>query len=477
MALRIGDRDQLRLFAQSIEETVSQDDPVRAFDAIVDALDPVKMGLYIDSKKVGNPSYNPLVMLKLLVYSYSYGWRSSRKIERATHHNITFMWLMGGMKPDHKTIANFRKKNKKVLKNMLKEVAKVCIKLELIEGNTLFLDGTKMRGACSISKTYKKDKLERLLEHADKNIDDILKECMRIDNKESGSFIKMREDLNNKENLKNKITDALATIQKNDLEKINITDNDAINFKGRQGSHAGYNAQVVTDEKHGMIVSASVVAEGNDFNLFSQEISAANEVLENDCKIAVADAGYSSVLDLKKSLDDTLDVIVPNQKQALHNPKPLGDFDREKFIYDEKKDCYMCPLGKTLSKKKLREEKALVEYRTPDKLTCINCQEFGNCTTSKDGRTVTRHVEEKLKEQLAERYDSESGKEIYARRKEVAELPFGHIKRNLNGGYFLVRGIEAVNAEFSLLASCFNMTRMISLLGGVSSIVNKLKLI
>ncbi len=477
MALRTGDRNQLRLFPQSIEETVSLDDPVRAFDAIVDALDPIQMGLYIDPKKVGNPSYNPISMLKLLVYSYSYGWRSSRKIERATHHNITFMWLMGGMKPDHKTIANFRKKNKKVLKNMLKEVARVCIKLELIEGITLFLDGTKMRGSCSISKTYKKDKLERLLEHVDKNIEDILKECMRIDNKESGSFIKMREDLNNKENLKNKITDALATIQKNDLEKINITDNDAINFKGRQGSHAGYNAQVVTDEKYGLIVSANVVSEGNDFNLFSKEITAANEVLDKDCKTAVADAGYSSVLDLKKSVDNNLDIIVPNQKQALHNPKPLGDFDRGKFIYDEKSDCYKCPLGKILSKKKLREEKALIEYRTPDKSTCINCEEFGNCTTSKDGRTVTRHVEEKLKEQLAERYDSDSGKEIYARRKEVAELPFGHIKRNLNGGYFLARGIEAVNAEFSILATCFNMSRMILLLGGVPSIVNKLKLI
>ncbi|MCP4269477.1 MAG: transposase [Candidatus Brocadiaceae bacterium] len=76
--------------------------------------------------------------LKLLVYGYTYGWRSSRNLERALYHNVSFMWLTGGLKPDHKTIANFRRNNKKALKEVLRQCVRLCIKLDLIEGYTLF---------------------------------------------------------------------------------------------------------------------------------------------------------------------------------------------------------------------------------------------------------------------------------------------------------------------------------------------------
>jgi len=477
MAIRYGDRYQQTLFPKSLEDSVDKQDPVRAFDAMIEALDLDEMGLYIDKKKVGNSSYNPVAMLKLLIYSYSYGWRSSRKIERATHHNISFIWLMGGLKPDHKTISNFRKKNKKVIKNVLKQTAKICLKLELIEGHTLFIDGTKMRGSCSISKSYDKQTLDRMLSNVDKNVEKLFEECKRIDNQESGSFIEMKKELHDKQLLQTKISDIVAEMNSKGLEKINITDHDAIKFKSRQGSHAGYNGHVVTDGKHGLIVSAEVVSESNDLNQFSQQIANATETLGSNCKVAVADAGYANMGNLIVTVDKGIDVIVPTQKQAAHNPKPLGKFDKDNFTYNEDKDCYICPKGYELKKKRFKKEKHVNEYKINDKKICIDCKEYGVCTTSKSGRAVTRHVDEKAKESLIKRYDSNEGKKIYSRRKEVAELPFGHIKRNLNAGYFLVRGIEAVNSEFAILTSCFNITRMIKLLGGVSSMVAKLQTI
>jgi transposase len=153
MAYREGDRCQMTLLPPVIEEYVAQDDPVRAYDAIIEAMDTDKLGLVIERNQVGNPAYDPKTMLKLLVYGYSYGWHSSRKLERACHHNLSFIWLMGGLKPDHKTIANFRKDNKGVIREVLKQTARICLRIDLIEGNCLFSDSTKVRGAASISET------------------------------------------------------------------------------------------------------------------------------------------------------------------------------------------------------------------------------------------------------------------------------------------------------------------------------------
>jgi transposase len=112
MAYRYGDRLQMNLFPQSIEDYVDKDDPVRACDAFVESLSLAALGIVVDENQVGNPEYEPKAMIKLLLYGYSYGIRSSRKLERALCHNVSFIWLMGGLKPDHKTIARFRNDNK-----------------------------------------------------------------------------------------------------------------------------------------------------------------------------------------------------------------------------------------------------------------------------------------------------------------------------------------------------------------------------
>ena len=113
----------------TIEEYVGEKDPVRVYDAFVEALDMGELGIEVDENKVGNSAYEPKAMLKLLIYGYSYGWRSSRKLERALHHNVSFMWLTGGLKPDHKTIANFRRENKEALKKVLEQCVRLCTDL------------------------------------------------------------------------------------------------------------------------------------------------------------------------------------------------------------------------------------------------------------------------------------------------------------------------------------------------------------
>jgi len=214
--LRIGNRKEKLLFPNSIESYVPQNDLVRAYDLIIDSLDFKGLDLVIDFDKQGNPSYSPIVMLKLLIYAYSYGWRSSRKIERATKHNISFIWLLGGLKPSYRTIARFRKDNLDALTNSLKQVTRMCVSLNLIEGNIFYQDGSKIRGNSSINQTRSKETLENNLKQIDKDIEKFLKNVESIDNleKNKSSLIELPTNLNSSEKISKAIKDVKKKLNK-----------------------------------------------------------------------------------------------------------------------------------------------------------------------------------------------------------------------------------------------------------------------
>lgn len=250
MAYRYGNREQLDFFPQAIEEYISKDDPVRAYDAFVEAVDLKKLGITLEPDKAGNSTYDPKAMLKLLIYGYSYGWRSSRKLERALHHNLSFIWLMGGLKPDHKTIAEFRRNNKPSLKATLKQCAYLCIKLDLIEGNTLFVDGTKIRANASIKNTWTKERSCEALQKIDQRIEEILSECAATDENEQNErpLVSMQEALHDKFVLKTKIQEILKELNETNKTSINTTDKECARMNSIQGSYAGYNVQAVIDK-------------------------------------------------------------------------------------------------------------------------------------------------------------------------------------------------------------------------------------
>jgi len=304
MAYRYGDdKNQMVFLPPSIEDYVSIDDPVRAYDAFVEALDLTKMGIEVNPSKVGNSSYAPKTMLKLLVYGYSYGeTRSSRKLERALHHNLSFIWLTGNLKPDHKTIALFRRKNRTALARVLKECVRLCLKLDLIEGNTLFVDGTKIRANASIKNAWTKERCQETLEVTDRHIEELLNECEAIDasDEKQGSLTAMQEELSDKMKLKSKVNDILKELENQDKKAINTTDSECGRMNSLQGSHAGYNVQSVVDQKHGLIVSMDPVNENNDRNQFVKQIQQANETLGKQCLTACADAGYNTTDELEK---------------------------------------------------------------------------------------------------------------------------------------------------------------------------------
>lgn len=461
MAYKYGDRNQIMLLPPCIDDYVGGDAPVRAYDAIIEALDFQELGIEVKENKVGNSSYDPVTMLKLLTYSYSYGIKSSRKIERACHDNLSFTWLMGGLKPDHKTISEFRRKNIGTLKNILKQTVRICLKLNLVDGNVLFVDGSKFRGNANRdnnhSETWCKEKLEAL----DQRIEELLVECEKQDKNEidEASYVKMNKELAQKERLKKKIEFALSELKRKKVKKINITDPDSVVMKSRQGSHSSYNIQSVVDEKEGLIVHANAIVDNNDFAQFDGQIREAMNNTGQKCKVACADSGYCNLETLKEIDNDGICVVVPSARQVTwHKPKP---FEKNEFKYDQQNNCYFCAEGYRLKYCGRNIKRQIDNYKIEDPQLCITCSHYGRCTKSKKGRSIQRYWNESEKERFENQYIE--FQDIYSKRKQKVELPFGHIKNNLGYGQFLLRGIEKVQGEISLLASCFNIRRLIGI--------------
>ncbi len=438
MAYREGDRYQQNMFPPTFDELIDAKDAVRIYDAFVEQLDVEELGLKLNNKKEGNPEYHPKAMLKILLYGYSYGIRSSRKLERAVHHNITFIWLSGGLKPDHKTISLFRKRNKKVLKKVFRKCVELCIKLNVLEGNTLYVDGTKIRANAGIKHSYTKAQAKARIAELDKKITRMLNECEKADKREmnQGSWVTLHEKLSTAQKRKAAIETALNEILEEE-KSVNLTDPDCKLMTGRQGSHASYNVQLVTDDK---------------------------EVLGTEIKYVVADKGYSHLDSLRQVSETEITCVIPDVKYATQSAQ-CQDFDQSKFTYDSQSDSYRCPVGNTLVFSKKKNNSTSKKYIMSSPTLCQNCIHFGTCTTSKKGRSISRHLHQPIRDQVSSFYHSELGQTLYRKRGQKCEVPFGHIKRNMGVSSFLLRRLSGVQAEMNLIATCYNLTRLMTLLG------------
>ena len=468
MAYRYGNREQYSMLPPCIDDYVGPDDPVRAYDAFVDALDLNALGISVDEEQVGSPQYDPRTMLKLFVYGYSYGAdRSSRKLERAVYHNLSFIWLLGGLRPDHKTIANFRRENKDALSNVLKQSARMCLKLGLIDGNILFVDGTKLRANASMKNTWNQKRIDETLAKVDKRIEAIIRESEEIDcqDEKDESLVRLQGELQDQRALREKVEQIALELQAGNRKSINTTDVDCVSTKSTHGSYAGYNGQIAVDEKHGLIASCDVVANSNDQGLLSKQIHNAEECLEKKCTAAVADGGYSDLQDLSTIIDE-VNVLVPVQRQ---------NDDNDSFTYNELTNTYRCAEGYVLTQCSIDDEKKRFRYKIDDAAHCRECSFFGTCTTSKSGRKLGRSFFEATSQRILRNLTADQSGGVYRLRAQRVEHPFGHFRRSLSVRSFLMRGLQGVKAEISLYSSAFNIRRMITILGGVSPFIAALR--
>ena len=177
-------RQQLVLFQQYLDELVESDSIVRVIDAYVDSLDMHGLGFRMNENDTGAPAYRPQLKLKIYVYGYLNGIRSSRRLERECRRNVELMWLTEGLAPDFKTIADFRKNNGSAIKAVFKQFLSMCRRLGLLEFDIVAVDGTKMRGQNSLNEIYRRDTIEAVETEVQQRVEAYLKGLDELDEQE-----------------------------------------------------------------------------------------------------------------------------------------------------------------------------------------------------------------------------------------------------------------------------------------------------
>lgn len=486
-------REQLYLYTEKLDDLITRDNIIRFIDVYVDKLDLIKLKIHNINKTKGSPGYNPKLYLKIYIYCYLNRIRSSRKIEKACKVNIELIWLNKQLTPAYWAISNFRKQNKKALKKIFKEFLKFCHKLELLSFDCVAVDGTKMRANNSLSNIYKKDTIGKLLDSIDNKIDEYIKDLEENDKKEENEYEFLNSNIPKKLKNLTKHKDKIKFIEKifdenPDLTRYFANDTDSSFQKDNGRCIAGYNCQTAVDEKNKLIISTDVTDENNDLhqlNNMKEKITTIKEELDvNDKTVLVADAGYHSESEIIEALkDEETDLYIPHprdvktkEKQGRENKNkiPAKGFEKEYFKYDIEKDLVHCPAGKILIRKSKKGSIAngvrKIRYRCMD---CKECKKRHLCTTSSRGRAIEISENYKIMKEFQDKVKSKIGKKIIRKRKELAEHPFGTIKRHFGFRHFMQKNIENVKAEFSFISFIYNFKRILNIFT-VEELINAL---
>src|SRR5512137_2838107 len=178
-------RQLLVLFPESLDETISTDNPVRFIDAFVDSLDLVAAGFaHIGLAATGRPPYAPGDLLKLYLYGYLNRVRTSRKLEQECQRNVEVMWLLRKLGPDHKTIADFRKDNRSAFKEVFKSFCVLCRELDLLGGELVAIDGSKIKAVNNSQRKFSQTRVKEYLKTLEERIEGYLQELDELDQAE-----------------------------------------------------------------------------------------------------------------------------------------------------------------------------------------------------------------------------------------------------------------------------------------------------
>lgn len=350
-------RNQLNMIPLSLDEMIAEDNSVRVIDALVDSLDIKALGFkYALPKEKGRKPYNPEHMLKLYIYGYFNGIRSTRKLEKECKRNIEVMWLLDNLGPDDKTISNFRKDNKKAITEVFKQFSMLCSELGLYGKEVIAVDGSKFRANNSRRKNYTKNKVKKTLEYYEETAKKYIELLNENDEKEKNEKVKKhtKQEISTKlEAAKKRIeelTEMAEEIEKNG--EISITDPDAKHMSvSNNGTDIAHNVQIAVDSKNHLVIAVDVVSTPADQNQLHNMSSKAVEELglkedengdlkkeaeEKDIITVLADKGYYCGEELEKCRKDHIRTIVPKQKSGSRTGNE--EYVKDNFIYDAQKD-------------------------------------------------------------------------------------------------------------------------------------------
>ncbi len=460
-----GNREQLSMLPMCMDEMIGEENPVRAIGAIVESMAIRKLGFaYGETKGIGRKPYDPEDMFKLYAYSYFNGIRSSRKIERECHRNIEIMWLINSLKPDFKTIANFRKDNKHAIKAAFRKFTMICGELNLISKEIVAVDGSKFRACNGRMRYHSKGKIaEKLLhygEAAEKYIN-LLNQCDNEENENPPSQYSRKELKEKLEKIRERVSELESISEKVEAEgTIYLTDPDARLMRTHNGGgDISHNVQTAVEAKNHFVVAVDVTSEAVDYAQLYNIASQAKTELGAKELTVIADKGYYSGEQFAKCMGEGIHPIAPHPDKGGGQAR---GYTKGYFQYDKGSDSYRCPQGQTLAQPVQKRAKRKGDrYYNPR--ACAACPAKEKCTPATHYRTIVRGAYDDFSEEVD--VFTRANAEIFAERKSMCEHPFGTVKRALGFTYFLTRGHENVRTESVLHFFAYNIKRLIKIMG------------
>ena len=457
-------RAQTLLLPACVDDYVGPDNVVRFIEAFVESLDLAAAGFdRALPKATGRPGYDPSDLLKLYIYGYLNRVRSSRRLEAETHRNLEVIWLMRQLRPDFKTIADFRRENKTSFRKVFREFVVLCRSLDLFGRELIAVDGTRLKAVNSGQRNFTKGKLAKAMAESDERLNRYLKQLDEADKDDTTP----PERVDNLEEKIAAIKERRAQLEQHRVkleasgeDQISLTDPDARAMHSSSRIGVGYNIQIAVDTKHKLIAEQQVHNKVSDLGLLAETANAARENLGVDHIDVVADRGYYKIEDIEdcEAAGVTPYVPKPLRGSAVKN----GFFTKEQFRYDADADVLTCPGGQKLKpkyKSKVRDNDTVIFV---NRAACKACGLRARCTNAAF-RKVIRYANEAILDRMAARLAAKP--EVLDQRRESVEHPFGSIKQWMGQRDFLTRRIENVRGEFSLTALAYNIRRALTLVG------------
>jgi len=457
-------REQRVLFPEVLDDYISEENVVRFIDVFVDGLEMEDLGFDRPApKETGRPPYDPRDLLKLYIYGYVNRIRTGRTLERECQRNVELMWLMRKLRPDFKTIADFRKDNRKAFRGVFRQFVLLCKGLGLVAGEMVAVDGSKFKAVNSGQRNFSQKKLEKRLKEIDQKVERYLDELERADKQEKQAEIsaeELKEKIARLKERKGRYEELLKELKASGNSQISLTDGDSRAMALTPKGEVSYNVQTVVDPKHHLIVEQDVTNEGLDNHQLFLMAQSTKRILDQTELQVVADMGYYNHEELKGCEEAGITAYV--SKPIVSKNTARGLFGKEKFVYEPDGDCYRCPAKERLDFRFESEENGK-KFRYYWTKACPGCALKAQCTTDPRFHRIKRWEHEGILERIEQRV--RANPLIMKLRKQIVEHPFGTIKFWNDQRHFLMKGLEKVKGEFSLSTLAYNITRAINVLG------------
>jgi len=468
MKFKIGNsRDQVQIFC--LESYIHAENIVRYIDLFVDALPLKDYGFKVMALGNGRPPYHHADLLKLYIYGYLNQIRSSRKLENECLRNVELMWLMKGLVPDHNTISNFRKDHPQAIQKVFKATVSMAKHFELIGGKLIAGDGTKLRAQNSKKNNFNEKKINQHIEYIERK----LEEYNALLEAEDGDIISKAE----KKEIEQKITKHQQSkehyqqlqeqLDETGEYQISTTDPDSRQLITRNGiTEVAYNIQSTVDAKNNIPIDY-LVTNNNDTHAMGEMLDRAKDIIGNNEFTALYDKGYHTAAELANAETLGIDVLVaiPDQAKQTEDPK----YNSSNFEYHEEEDYYICPQGEKLQTngnlygKSYGKKKSTVRVKHYKTSACKTCPALDLCTKNKSGRLLCRNEHQGAVERNRQRMAQ--NKDLYRKRQEIVEHPFGIMKRQWGFNYIMTKkGKQRASADVGLIFCVYNLRRILNLI-------------